>query len=1066
MKIPLTQKILMDWAGPRVFHYGKSLFDSNRVRNVEYTPPYISGELEYGSRGMNCRFQILPDGSAANQCPCRDSTERGIICAHVVALGLELIRRHADPEKERKVEEEKRRVVRLARMNDNAYIRRVPEKTPGAVPAQIYLSLPESWRHDLGGGKVTAHVFIRYNKHDIPISTVPLDIAFTFNKQDEMLLLLLEDIAGGPMKDTVEISKTDFINVLNHSKDKKFAILGQSGIITVNTTTLASTLKMDLSRQTGELQLEVRTTVPGDNQADITYFALGNSGWIYAQNQFWPLANPLPVPLQGIYDHPIVIQRPSVPRFIRTELPLLEDNIKVETDITGDLFSIEPAIPSFKLVLRGSPASLSANLYAEYSGEGLSLIACKPDPAGKFALPDSNDILHYTIRNLDWETAALARLGGMGLLGERGDAIAPIVGCHQVLNFLGGTIPRLRRMGWNIVLEGKIEPFLKGIDYAKPIINITEANSLGWFDVNFSYENSSGQSINELEVQRSLMKGDYYIEKNGRTFLLDADAISTMRDVFADCSVRDSDISGHFRMNGIYSAYVHSSLAALDGVEIKSPQPWLNHAIRQNRGQAIEPIPINERMDKILRPYQKDGLYWLNFLEKNMLCGILADEMGLGKTVQALAWIELNRIHPEAANKPALIICPTSLVENWAEECEKFVPQVKVLLLSGSERHERWEAIKQANVVVTSYALMRRDIEKYTEYEFSTVILDEAQHIKNSSTQNSVAAKRLRAIHRLVLTGTPIENSVSDLWSIMDFLMPGYLGSHQSFRENYELPIAHGGPEAEAAQSKLRRKMHPFLLRRLKSDVARDLPPKIEKIASCTLSADQQLVYRQLLESSRQRLADLVLKDGFARSRMEILKTLLRLRQICCHLDLLKLPDLKSKYPSAKMDLFFELLDEALDAGHRVLVFSQFTSMLAILRRELVQRDRQFCYLDGATKDRLSIVKKFNTDHSIPVFLISLKAGGTGLNLTGADMVMHFDPWWNPAVEDQATDRAYRIGQKKTVYSIKLISKGTVEEKVLALQKKKKSTIDATLTKDDDFTHSLTWEDVQELLSL
>jgi SNF2 family DNA or RNA helicase len=356
----------------------------------------------------------------------------------------------------------------------------------------------------------------------------------------------------------------------------------------------------------------------------------------------------------------------------------------------------------------------------------------------------------------------------------------------------------------------------------------------------------------------------------------------------------------------------------------------------------------------------------------------------------------------------------------------------------------------------------------YEAIDFLAVVLDEAQHIKNQSTQNAQSAKRLRADHRFVLTGTPIENGVSDLWSIMDFLMPGYLGSHETFRTHIEQPIAQGGPEGDLAQWKLRRKLRPFLLRRLKKDVAKELPPKIERIAACALSADQKKVYAALLEDSRRKIADLVAAQGFQRSKFEILNTLLRLRQVCCHLDLLKLPGLAAKEPSAKMDLFFELLDEAMDAGHRVLVFSQFVSMLTILRAELHRRNLRHCYLDGATQERLKIVQEFNRDPSIPLFLISLKAGGTGLNLTGADMVIHYDPWWNPAVENQATDRAYRIGQKRTVYSVKLIAQDSVEERVLALQRKKQKLYNATLEDDDTAAdvHNLTWEDVQELLAL
>ena len=440
--------------------------------------------------------------------------------------------------------------------------------------------------------------------------------------------------------------------------------------------------------------------------------------------------------------------------------------------------------------------------------------------------------------------------------------------------------------------------------------------------------------------------------------------------------------------------------------------------------------------------------------------------MGLGKTLQTLAWLQLDRVDEAARDLPALIVCPTSLVENWAIEAARFTPNLRVLTVTGTDRHQKWSGLHEHDLVVTSYALLRRDIEQYAAQAFSVAILDEAQHIKNKATQNALAAKRLQARHRLVLTGTPIENGVSDFWSIMDFLMPGYLGPHEHFRRHYELPIGRGDEESEAAQAKLKRKLSPFLLRRLKRDVATDLPPKIERVAFCGLSADQQTVYRTLLNESRQRLYQMVKDQGFNRSRMEVLKTLLRLRQVCCHLALLKNDELKSENPSAKMDLFLELLNEAMDGGHRVLVFSQFVSMLTLLRTELDRRGVSYCYLDGSTQERLQVVHAFNTDRSIPVFLISLKAGGTGLNLTGADMVIHYDPWWNPAVEAQATDRAYRIGQKRTVYGIKLIARGTIEEKVLAMQEKKRAVIDATLESDEQVMDKLSWEDVQDLLEL
>jgi len=519
-------------------------------------------------------------------------------------------------------------------------------------------------------------------------------------------------------------------------------------------------------------------------------------------------------------------------------------------------------------------------------------------------------------------------------------------------------------------------------------------------------------------------------------------------------------------MSNIYAPFVKSSLDTLDGIDIEATRDWRVKADHQNRSLRVEREPLGEPLNSILRSYQHDGVAWLRFLESNGFCGLLAAEMGLGKTLQALAWIEMNRCNEEVRERPALVVCPTSLVDNWAEEAARFAPSLRVVTVSGSGRHEKWKEIPKADIAVTSYALLRRDIDQYLEIEFSVAILDEAQHIKNRSTQNAVAAKQIRAAHRLVLTGTPVENSVADLWSIMDFLMPGYMASHQTFRQNYELPISRGGPDADVAQTKLRRKLHPFLLRRLKSEVARDLPPKIEKISFCHMTSDQRTVYTELLKASQRRISGLVSSKGFNRSRMEILTTLMRLRQVCCHIGLLKLPNLQPEQPSAKLDLFFELLHEAMDSEHRILVFSQFVSMLHILRDELEQRDIAFCYLDGSTQERMKVVHKFNTQRDIPIFLISLKAGGTGLNLTGADMVIHFDPWWNPAVEDQATDRAYRIGQKRTVYSVKMITRGTVEEKVLELQRRKKAVINATIESDEGMVQSLTWDDVQELLSL
>jgi len=1065
MRFPVTHKMLMEWAGIRAYQDGKSMLENGAVQRVEYEHPFVRGVLQYGSRGLNSQFELLPDGTADNQCPCRDNVDRGVICPHVIALAPELIRRRTDPERERKALEEMRRAERMERVDESKYLRRVPAGTPGSRPAGLVLALARGWREACGAGSVPLTIHIEMDGRRWPADQVPAVPPVALSRQDETLLFVLEDIAGGPAPARLEVPRPDFVNLLSLHAGKPLPTGETAEPAVVNAAPMTSVLRMDMDRANGELVLMLHTELPFMNPNELPlYLVADRAGWVYDANQFWPLARLLPAPLRAVYEKPAVVRRPAVPRFIRSEMPLIEQHVRVETEITPDLFDLAPAAPRFLIELRGSPASLAATLHAQYDGH--VLVAGRGGAEGDFAIPDPNDLLRYLVRNPQAEEAALKRLAAFGLRGEKGDALTPIVGCREVLNFLGGVLPRLRRLGWRVELSGAAAPFLEQAEFITPVVRVSGAAAAGWFEAEFDFEDARGRSLNEADIQRALLKGESFIERDGRTLLFDADAIESARAVFADCSGGAAERPGAFHVNNVYSAYVQSALGALDGIDVEAGAAWQARAAQHNRARVVEPVPLAAPLDRVLRPYQKDGVYWLRFLENSSFCGILADDMGLGKTVQALAWLRLDRAHPAAAGKPALVVCPTSLVENWCEEAARFVPTLRVLALSGAERRDRWGGIGDADLVVTSYALLRRDIDAYAGREFSAVILDEAQHIKNRSTQNAQAAKRLRAVNRLVLTGTPIENSVSDLWSIMDFLMPGYLGAHADFRQRYELPIARGGADGEEAQARLRRKLHPFLLRRLKSEVASDLPPRIERVASGSLTADQQMVYRSYVEASRRRIADLVAAQGFERSRMEILTALLRLRQICCHLELLNLPDLKSEYPSAKMDLFFELLDEALDGGHRVLVFSQFTSMLAILRRELEQRDRRYCYLDGATKERLSVVRAFNTNHEIPVFLISLKAGGTGLNLTGADTVIHFDPWWNPAVEDQATDRAHRIGQKRAVYSIKLITRDTVEEKVLALQKRKREIMDATLTRDEEVMQKLTWEDVRELLSL
>ena len=1063
-RIPINIKRLEAWAGSQVVRDARILVEQGAVLEAEYDPPFIAGSLIHNNRKFGTRMRILRDGNVESDCPCYANRERGIICAHVIALGLTIAARHADPEREQKHKEEVRRATRLAAIDENNYLRRSPAGTPGSEPAAVKVVLDPAWMDTLSEDAVSLRCFLRIRDTDIPVDAVPAGTVPGLDKTNEALLYVLEDICEGPARSALTLGRRDFMNLLRLLAGR--AITDADDMpVSVHDSPLHTRLRMDLDVATGSIRLTAVTAIPSlPPGEDPFYIVAGSSAWVYAADHFWPLANVLPEPYHDIYQAPITIERRDVLRFLQGELPLLTKRAEIDTDIAPDLFTVEPAIPSFRLEIHGSPASLSAVLYARY--EPVELVAAKPDAREHFAIPDPDDVMRYTARAKSAEVDALHLLAPMGLRGETGDSITSIVGTREVLNFLGGSIPTLRRMGWQIEMHGRIAPFFEGLPFATPVVSVESDSQGRWFDVGFDFENTGGGGLSAAQIHTAICKGDAWIEQDGNPVLIDTPAVESMLEVFKDCSSAESGTPGHFRLSNLYAPFVKASLDALDGVDIDDDPAWRRQAEQANRVMRIENTPLPPHLTTILRPYQKDGVDWLRFLERNGFCGLLADEMGLGKTLQTLAWLQLERLNPEARGRPALIVCPTSLVHNWIEETARFAPSLKALPVSGAQRHEQRERIPSHDLIVTSYSLLRRDIEHYQEIDFAAVVLDEAQHIKNRSTRNAQAAKQIRATSKLVLTGTPVENGVSDIWSIMDFLMPGYLGRAEHFRTAYELPIAKGGPDADLAQRKLRRKLHPFLLRRLKRDVAKELPPKIQSISTCELSPDQRAVYKEILERSRRRISDMVAEQGFNRARMEILSTLLKLRQICCHLDLLKLEDLKPQQPSAKMDLFLELVDEAVDGGHRILVFSQFVSMLHILRTQLTERGIEFCYLDGSTKDRMEQVHRFNTDRRIPVFLISLKAGGTGLNLTGADMVIHYDPWWNPAVEDQATDRAYRIGQKRTVYSVKLISKGTVEEKVVAMQKRKSAVINATVESDEAMLQTMSWEDVQELLEL
>jgi superfamily II DNA or RNA helicase len=520
------------------------------------------------------------------------------------------------------------------------------------------------------------------------------------------------------------------------------------------------------------------------------------------------------------------------------------------------------------------------------------------------------------------------------------------------------------------------------------------------------------------------------------------------------------DGSGRLRLSKLRAAEL-SGLAGTDSWR------WLGGETLRALGEklrdfrSIQPVPVPAGLQATLRGYQQDGLNWLQFLREYNLGGVLADDMGLGKTIQALAHL-LEEKNSGRADCPSLVVAPTSLMTNWRQEVEKFAPSLKLLVLHGLGRKEHFEKMRDYDLIVTSYPLLPRDEAVLLKEQFHLVVLDEAQYIKNPKTKYAQIVCQLRARHHLCLTGTPMENHLGELWSQFNFLLPGLLGDETRFRKVFRNPIEQNG-DTDRRQL-LARRIGPFLLRRSKQEVATELPPKTEIVQNVELAGAQRDLYETIRLAMHAKVRAAVDEKGISRAHIIILDALLKLRQVCCDPRLVKLDSARAVKESAKLELLMDMLPGMLAEGRKILLFSQFTSMLALIEKELARASIQYSLLTGDTVNRAQPIERFQKGE-VPLFLISLKAGGTGLNLTAADTVIHYDPWWNPAVENQATDRAHRIGQTKSVFVYKLMTLGTVEEKILALQKRKSELVAGLLDENRKATLKISAEDLQDLFT-
>jgi superfamily II DNA or RNA helicase len=644
--------------------------------------------------------------------------------------------------------------------------------------------------------------------------------------------------------------------------------------------------------------------------------------------------------------------------------------------------------------------------------------------------------------------------------------------------FSAQALPRLRALGWRVEVADDYQ--CRVVDHAKWYAELqpsSDEEETSWFELELGVD-VDGRKVDLLPLLLELLQTssgaglDAMLRRakrftavpvgDRRYLAVPAERLQAILRVVRELYEVEGSGDGCLRIPELVPSYLDELDAALGEaeLELRGQVDLRSRRATLGRDAELPQVQPPAELQATLRPYQQEGLNWLQNLRAHGAGGILADDMGLGKTLQAIAHIVTEKMAGRL-RYPVLVVAPTSLVGNWKREINRFAPNLQVLVLHGPKRHERFHRIHDVDVVISTYPLVLRDVQVFARHRFQLEILDEAHTVKNVRSQIHQAVKAIDAEQRLCITGTPLENNLDELWALFDFLMPGLLGSAERFRGTFRVPIERMGDEGRLEA--LRRRVAPFILRRMKDTVAKDLPAKTEIVRPVDLSGGQRDLYESIRLAAHAAVRKVVKKKGIAASTIDILSALMKLRQVCCDPRLVPVPSARLVGESAKYEALMEMLEEMLPRGRRVLVFSQFTSMLALIAEGLRQRNIRHVSLTGATQDRQAMVDAFQQGRA-EVFLISLKAGGAGLNLTRADTVVHYDPWWNPAAQAQATDRAYRIGQTRPVFVYNLIVAGSVEERMMGLQRRKQNLANSILCAGDP-TLELTEDDVNDLFA-
>ncbi len=990
----ITEQWIAKAAGWKATKAGRELFRQGAVLDSKTNNNVVTGNLRSGAKPTRVTVKIHSTTDVNTVCPRLVCRRTGEICEHAVALMLHSI---SDPP----------RIVETI------------QKTPSAPVIQakpLEVILPPNFPESL-------------NRDQVGLSIRILEIDVDPTNADQQLSQWIRAATGNSASSMMGLRGTQALTFLRALTDHPRVTMNDQS---VTISSRGTRIPMTLHRDDDRLEISLCESI---SQHGLSWYT-DDSLYLWDSEQRCLLIHDVSTLWQPRYWKRLAdgnMVSISIKEYL-TSIEVIVDLVIWDDANELTNIPISTADPSFVLQIDGSTQLLNAKLKAVYAPSSQLTIGIMNPSSHEitFPLEDLTNRNHYLNRNRDAEDEAA------GVLMQAGFQIVDAQGTWQlrnddeIIDFLIATLPSLTEgaQPWEIITSSKLRSIKSNIVRVIPNFDFQgdapmRGSGQDWLAFDLSFQTDGGKEIPKKVIQRMLSTGKRSgTSKNGKQVIISNFDVDTIEIALRDLNPRQE--------NGLYYA------PKMQAAYLRRLQQHYS-----NRSESKTDLTITEALPneilKTLRPYQTEGIAWLHDRVTNEGAALLADDMGLGKTLQTLSLLHLLK-----SNRSHLVVCPTSLLGNWESEIKKFFPSFKSIILHGDKRKESFSVANKADIIITSYALVTRDLEFYQSLDLGTLVIDEASIIRNPDTQAAKALRKLKSQQRLALTGTPVENSVRDLWSLYEFILPGYLGTRQDFQNHYEKTLSGNLPDPNIMK-RLRMRTEPFMLRRTKAKVAKDLPSKTEQVILCEPTKTQQKTYAKLLRQGTEKLASL--EDNS--SQIQMLTVLLRLRQAACDLRLLDSEmKISTEDASAKITLLTQLLLEAQAGGHRVLVFSQFTTMLALIKVALTESDISYSYLDGSTKARAKEVAKFQSPTGPDVFLISLKAGGYGLNLTAADTVIHFDPWWNPAVEAQATDRAHRIGQTKPINVYKLVAKGTVEEKIVQLQKSKQGLISAALSNE------------------